>query len=87
SPVAAEGMSLKHGRDILVARDSAQWAEHLEAAYCDEAVWRTLRKGGLAAMRKSHTLEAGVEVLREILDLDDNAPPIGREVHRADAAH
>ena len=85
SPVAAEGMSLKDGRDILMARDKAEWAKHLEAAYCDEAVWRKLRKGGLAAMRKSHTLEAGVKVLREILDLDDDAPAPGRKVHRADA--
>ncbi len=86
SPVAAEGMNLKDGRDILVASDKAKWAQHLEAAYCDEAVWRQLRKGGLAAMRKSHTLEAGVKVLREILDLDEDAPATDRKVHRADAA-
>ena len=86
SPVAAEGMSLKEGRDILVARDNAEWAEHLKAAYCDEAVWRKLRKGGRAAMRKSHTLEAGTKVLREILDLDDDAPVTDQKVHRADAA-
>ena len=87
SPVAAEGMSLQDGRDILVAKDNAEWAEHLEAAYCDEAVWRKLRKSGLAAMRKNHTLEAGVKVLKEILDLDDNAPATDRKVHQADAAH
>ena len=86
SPVAAEGMSLKDGRDILVASDKAEWAEHLEAAYCDEAIWRKLRKGGLAAMRKSHTLEAGIKVLREILDLDEDSPATDRKVHRADAA-
>ncbi|MCY3790230.1 MAG: glycosyltransferase, partial [Gemmatimonadetes bacterium] len=86
SPVAAEGMSLKDGRDILVARDYAEWAEHLKAAYCDEAVWRKLRKGGLAAMRKSHSLEAGVKVLGEILDLDDEVRATDRGGHRADAA-
>ena len=86
SPVAAEGMSLKAGRDILVARDKAEWAEHLEAAYCDEAVWRKLRKSGLAAMRKNHTLEAGVKVLKEILDFGDDASATHRKVQRADAA-
>ena len=87
SPVAAEGMSLKDGRDILVARDKAEWAQHLKAAYCDEAVWRKLRKGGLAAMRKSHTLEAGTKVLRQILDLDDDVPATDQEVRRADVAY
>ena len=86
SPVAAEGMSLKDGRDILVARDKAEWAKQLEAAYCDEAIWRKLRKGGLVAMRKSHTLEAGVKVLTAILGLDGDAPATDRKVHRADAA-
>ncbi len=85
SPVAAEGMGLKDGQHILVARDKAEWAQHLEAAYCDEAVWRKLGKGGLAAMRKSHTLEAGVEVLRDILDLNDHAPTIHDEVRRSDS--
>ncbi|MCY4344616.1 MAG: glycoside hydrolase family 99-like domain-containing protein [Gammaproteobacteria bacterium] len=86
SPVAAEGMGLKDGRDILVARDKAEWAQHLEAAYCDETIWRELREDGLAAMRKRHTLEAGVEVLRDILDLNDHFPAVHREVRRTDAA-
>ena len=37
-------------------------------------------------MRKSHTLEAGTQLLREILDLDDDAAATDQEFHRADAA-
>ncbi len=87
STVAAEGMGLKDGQDILVARDEAEWAQHLEAAYCDEAVWRELREDGLAAMHKRHTLEAGIEVLRDILDLNDDAPATHKEIRTAAATH
>ena len=74
SPVAAEGMSLEDGRDILIAREQAQWVRHLERAYCDEATWRGLSNNGLEAMRSSHTLEAGTVVLQDILGLRSAAP-------------
>lgn len=74
SPVAAEGMSLEDGRDILIAREQAQWVQHVESAYCDEAVWHGLSSNGLEAMRKSHTLEAGVAALQGILGLGRDAP-------------
>ena len=67
-------MSLQDGRDILIAREQAQWVQHLERAYCDEAVWRALSNNGLEAMRSSHTLAAGTAVLREILGLGSEAP-------------
>ena len=79
SPVAAEGMSLTDGRDVLIAREPAEWVTHLERAYCDEAVWRELSAGGLDAMRKSHTLEAGVDELRKILRLNGDAPVAARK--------
>ena len=80
SPIAAEGMSLKDGRDILIAEDEADWMKHLESAYCDEKAWRRLSSGGLEAMRRSHTLDAGAEVLNRILDLDGNAQMAVRNV-------
>ena len=80
SPVAAEGMSLEDGRDILIAEDEADWVKHLESAYCDEKAWHRLSSGGLEAMRRSHTLDAGAEALKRILDLDGNAPMAARNV-------
>ncbi|MDE0368106.1 MAG: glycoside hydrolase family 99-like domain-containing protein [Gammaproteobacteria bacterium] len=80
SPVAAEGMSLENGRDILIAEDQAGWVKHLQAAYCDEALWRVLSTGGLDAMRKRHTLEAGAEELKRILCLNGDAPMAARIV-------
>ena len=78
SPVAAEGMNLEDGRDILIARDQAEWLRHLRHAYCNEAAWQGLSAAGLDAMHKSHTLDAGVEELRKILALNDDAPVAAR---------
>ena len=79
SQIAAEGIGLQDGRDILIARDQAQWVRHLQSAYCDEAVWAGLSKGGLEAMRKSHTLEAGMETLKDILGLAAHTPATARK--------
>ena len=78
SPVAAEGMSLEDGRDILIAREPADWVRQLQSAYCDEAVWTGLSNNGLEAMRRNHTLDAGVETLREILGLRADATATAR---------
>ena len=78
TPVAAEGMALKDGRDILIAQDQAQWLQHLKRAYCDKAVWQGLSSKGLEAMRRSHTLEAGTDALKEILGLDRSAAVAAR---------
>ena len=83
SPVAAEGMSLEDGRDILIARDEAEWVHHLQNAYSDEAVWQGLSTGGLGAMRRRHTLDAGMEELRKILRLNGNPPIAARKAKQS----
>ena len=78
SPVAAEGMNLKDGHDILIARDAADWQKHLQRGYCDETAWRGLSTAGLDAMRRSHTLDAGVKELEKILSRNGDAPVSAR---------
>ena len=86
SPVAAEGMSLEDGRDILVAREQAQWVQHLESAYCDAAIWQGLSNNGLEAMHRSHTLAAGLAALQDILGLGSEAPVASRKARETVAA-
>ena len=78
SPVAAEGMELEDGCDILIAADREEWLQHLQSAYCEEALWQRLSLSGIEAMRKNHTLEAGVEVLSKVLGLDSQSPLAAR---------
>ncbi|MYH15482.1 MAG: glycosyltransferase [Gammaproteobacteria bacterium] len=71
SPIAAEGMDVAHGRDILIAGNQAEWIEHLESAYCDPILWRALSEGGTATMQRNHSLTTGVVELSRILALDE----------------
>ena len=74
SPIAAEGMDVEHGRDILIANNQAEWIKHLKSAYCDPDLWRTLSEGGTAAMQRNHSLSTGVVELSRILALNEDEP-------------
>ena len=71
SPIAAEGLNLKDGREILIAESAEDWVTHLQSAYCNEQIWRDLSSNGLKAMHRSHSLEAGAKALKQILGLDE----------------
>ena len=71
SPIAAEGINLKDGREILIAESAEDWVTHLQSAYCNEQVWRDLSSNGLKVMHRSHSLEAGAKALKQILGLDE----------------
>ena len=69
SPIAAEGIDVKHGRDILIAGSQAEWIGHLKSAYCNADLWTGLSQEGVAAVKKNHSLEAGIATLTRILAL------------------
>ena len=71
SPIAAEGMDVEHGREILIARVKSEWVEHVHAAYSDPDLWQTLSQAGVATMRRNHSLTAGMTRLSRILDLEE----------------
>ena len=39
SPIAAESTGLTHGTNTLIAKDSAQWVDHIESLYGDSDLW------------------------------------------------
>ena len=70
SPIAAEGIEVEHGQDILIAENQAEWIQHLQSVYCDPDLWSTLSRGGIAAMQRNHSLMAGAMELSRILALE-----------------
>lgn len=70
SPIAAEGMDVEHGRDILIAGSQTEWIRHLKSAYCNADLWTGLSQQGIAAVKENHSLEAGVAALTRILAFD-----------------
>lgn len=74
--VAAEGMCLENGVNILLADDPDAFAEATIRLYQDETLWNQLSSGGLEFVSRHYSLEAGKERLHNILEhLNTIHPP------------
>jgi GT2 family glycosyltransferase len=71
SPVAAEGIGLRHGDEALIAQTPSQWAKAIAALYDDEAQWSAMSGAALRFARSQYGFEKGVAGLSEALGLID----------------
>lgn len=67
TPCAVEGMHLRDGEDVLVADDAAGFAEAVQRAYDDAALWRKLSEGGLENTRRHFSPDVVRAPLRALL--------------------
>ena len=67
SPMAAEGMGLTDGVDVLIADSPETFAHAIIRAYDDEALWNTLSDGGLANLQRNFSFEVAREQIEAIL--------------------
>ncbi len=67
STVAAEGMGLVHGLDVLIADDPEDFTNLIVLAYDDEQLWLKLSDAGLANIDRCFSFELAAQQLREIL--------------------
>ena len=58
SPVAAEGMGLEDGKQILIGRTAADMAAKILQLYADPNLWQVMSSEGLALAEKSYSLAA-----------------------------
>lgn len=65
--LAAEGMRLADGHDVLLADDADAYAAAVLRLHGDEALWLKLSDGGLANVRAHFSFEAAREALRRVL--------------------
>jgi len=65
--LAAEGMQLVDGRDVLLADDADTFAAAVLRLHEDEALWLKLSNGGLANVREHFSFEAAREALHRVL--------------------
>ena len=65
--LAAEGMSLTNGENVMVADGPEQFAEALVSLYQDEALWRHISHNGLQFAGKAWGAETAWEILTSIL--------------------
>lgn len=66
--IAAEGMGLVDGEDVLIADTPEDFANAIMRAYDDQALWSRLSDAGLANVARCFSFEVAEAQLRAILD-------------------
>ncbi len=74
TPVAAEGMHLADGDDVLVAEDAETFAAAVVRLYQDPALWLRLSDGGLANVRRYFSFAAARATLERVLARNTHWP-------------
>lgn len=73
--IAAEGVALTDGHDILIADTPAEMAAAVLRLHEDDALWRRLAANGFDFVRREYSLQANEERVAELLcDLGLNQP-------------
>jgi GT2 family glycosyltransferase len=67
TPAAVEGMHVEPGREVLVARDAAGFADAVIRLYQDETLWNTLSAQGLANVQRHFSFDAARAALQRLL--------------------
>jgi glycosyltransferase involved in cell wall biosynthesis len=80
--IAAEGMGLRHGRDILIADEPDAIADGILRLYDDRRLWRRLSRNGYEQFIRRFSVEAGARAVVNLVDSlvakrrkDDRASP------------
>jgi O-antigen biosynthesis protein len=66
--VAAEGMRLTDGEDVLIADDVTAFVDAVDRLQHDEALWNRLSQGGLDNVHRHFSPDAAAATLRRALD-------------------
>jgi glycosyltransferase involved in cell wall biosynthesis len=73
--VAAEGMSLRPGIDLLVADEPLAFADAIVRLYGDEALWQSLAENGRVNVERHFSRANASAVLAGLVGLQDLAAP------------
>lgn len=68
TPIAAEGMGLEHGKEILIADTEIKFAEYVIKAYQDRELWYLLSNNGIKAVREKYSIESARKKWEEIFE-------------------
>lgn len=65
--IAAEGMGLADGVEVLIANTPVEIADAVVRLYTDDALWRALSQAGFAFVRRSFSMETNLPKIAAIL--------------------
>ena len=69
TPVAVEGMSLKDGKEVLIAEEPAVFAERLIELYLSEELWQRISLNGITKTEELFSADVARQQLEKILGM------------------
>ena len=79
SPLAAEGINLRHGQETMLAETPEEWAAAVAELYRDHALWQKISENALDYARNHHSFEQGKKLMRKALETVEIFPPFETE--------
>lgn len=74
TPLGAEGLHARDGEELLVAEEPGSFARAVLRLYSDPELWERMSRAGMAAVEQRFSFAVAERALRQILDLEDDAP-------------
>lgn len=68
TPMAAEGIGLRHGYDCMISRTPQEWAESINKLYHDEALWQSISRASRKYAEQQFSVSEGRRLMREIFE-------------------
>jgi GT2 family glycosyltransferase len=68
TPLAAEGMNLSDNQNILIAKDSEEYAEKIEKLYFNKQKWSSLSTESIKFASEAWGPNAGLNILKNVLN-------------------
>ncbi|MGF7210508.1 GT2 family glycosyltransferase [Skermanella aerolata] len=71
SPIAAEGTTLRHGSEAMIAESPEEWAESVAKLYSDAALWEKVSASAMDYARTFYSFGHGRKLMRRVLEAID----------------
>jgi glycosyltransferase involved in cell wall biosynthesis len=68
TPVAAEGIGLRHGYDCLIARNPDEWIESITTLYNNERLWKSISNASKQYAQQQFSFTKGRQQMRDIFE-------------------
>ncbi|WP_299628688.1 glycosyltransferase [uncultured Tateyamaria sp.] len=68
SPMAAEGIGLRHGQDCMIADTPSEWSEAIAALYGNDALWEEMSQAGRKLATVQFSFDHGRNQMRKAFE-------------------
>jgi len=77
--IAAEGIPLRHGLEVMLAETAQEWADAVTELYTDQTRWERLSQLAKAFAQQHYNFEHGQKLMRKALETAEVFAPIANQ--------